>query len=362
MKEDIVQQFLKKGKLLTPEALDEIAEKGAASVIGEGVVVTKRKPQPETKNEIKILKNVTSTPSEISASDFSRFYKSKYEKMKNIIAGRLQKDFVSLNKIDNYREEVYAIGIVRDIREKDGKIIMELEDPTASIPVVFEGSIDDVELDDVIAVRAVSAKNMMFGKQIIFPDVPLRQPKTSTGRICVAPGLHLDEAPRQDVERIFTWIENQNIDNIFFVGDLGDATEFEALVRKYCNNKNVFVIPGEKDARNPYPSPPVKFSYDRIISLSNPSMVEINGIKILLAHNFNPTMLKKRYLGKAKRITEEDNLVVEEVPDIVLFNHSPNTQIVNYKSITLANPGSVMTNTNVIVIDFLTREAEQITI
>jgi DNA polymerase II small subunit/DNA polymerase delta subunit B len=107
---------------------------------------------------------------------------------------------------------------------------------------------------------------------------------------------------------------------------------------------------------------PIKFSYNRIIGLSNPSVVEINGINILLTHNFSVSMLKKRYLGKPKRITEEDYLTIDEVPDIVLFNHHQDAQVTNYKSITIVNPGSLLAGTNVTVIDLATREVQQLSL
>ncbi len=365
MKEEIIQKFLKEGKLLTPDALTAIEESGFNNVDRHGLVVTKNvaSTRVTTKQDsIRILKNITTTKQEISVEDFARFYKSKYDKMKNIIASRLQKDFISLNKLDNYRDEVYAIGIVRDIREKDGKKIIDLEDPTAVIPIVFEKELaDDVEVDDAIAVRAVSARNTLFGKQVIFPDAPLRQPTTGAGRVCFAPSMHLDEVPRQDAEKVFAWLEKQDINNIFFAGDIGDKKEFETLARKYCYDKNIFVIPGEKDSTG-YPQPPLAFSYSKIINLSNPAVVEINGVKILIIHNFGIGMLKKRYLGKPKTITDEDQLPLEDAPDIVLFNHYEDTQITNYKSVTIANPGSLMAGTNVIVIDLSTRDAQQITV
>jgi len=72
------------------------------------------------------------------------------------------------NKIDGTRSEVYVIGIVRDIKEKDGKKIIDLEDKTATIPVIFEpADADDLELDDVVAVKAISGGKVLFGKKVM---------------------------------------------------------------------------------------------------------------------------------------------------------------------------------------------------
>jgi DNA polymerase II small subunit/DNA polymerase delta subunit B len=370
MNDDIVHQYLKKGKLLTPDALKELMEKGAIGTNGTGFVVTRTDitaGQTSKRSTIRILKNITDVKNELTADDFARFYKSKYDRMKSIFASRVQKDFVSLNKLDNYRDEVHAIGMVRSMRDQDGKVIIDLEDPTAVVPIVFgkdvlEGTDPQPEEDDVIAVRAVSARSVMYGRQIVWPDVPLRQPATAEGKLIVAPSLHLDEAPDSDITKVFSWIEKQDIESVFFVGDIGDTAEFERLIGQYCYAKTAFVVPGERDTAIQYPSTAVKFSWKNVFSLSNPSIVEINGIRVLLSHSFSPASLKKRYIGRARRITGEDHLTLEEVPDLVLFNHYKDQQVVNYKAVTMVNPGSLLAGTNATIVDLATREVQQVAI
>jgi predicted phosphodiesterase len=69
-------------------------------------------------------------------------------------------------------------------------------------------------------------------------------------------------------------------------------------------------------------------------------------------------MLNKRYIGKDKTkfIFDKDYLVLEEVPDIVVFGHTHNPNIINFKSITLVNPGSLLTEFKPVVIDLSTRD------
>ena len=73
-------------------------------------------------------------------------------------------------------------------------------------------------------------------------------------------------------------------------------------------------------------------------------------------------MLKKRYLGESKTILPEDYLVLDVVPDIVLHGHTKNPEVSNYKSVTIINAGSPLTDFRPIVIDLPTREVEQINI
>src|SRR3989344_2663980 len=103
--DDIIQQYLKKGKLLTPEALEALR---SGSVMEDaGLFVTKSIQTEKKKDSIRVLKNITEVRTEMTAGDFAGFYKSKYDKMTEIFLSRLQKDFVSLNKISGYREEVH---------------------------------------------------------------------------------------------------------------------------------------------------------------------------------------------------------------------------------------------------------------
>src|SRR3989338_6778035 len=130
-REQIVAEFFKRGHLLTEEALKIIEEKGTQALSGSLplVVGTKDFQQP-----YRIAKNLTHTKTEISSEDF-----------------------VSLKKIDSGRNEVYVIGIVKEIKEKDGKTVVDVEDQTASMPIIFEkDDIDDAELDDVVAIKAVT--------------------------------------------------------------------------------------------------------------------------------------------------------------------------------------------------------------
>ncbi len=359
-KDEIVRRFLEKGKLLSPDALAFLENTEFSNdAYGNSIVIEKPKFKKESE-AYRIIKNLTEKPSEVGTGDFMRFFISKYEKMKAIIAERVQQDFVSLNKTDNFRSEIHVIGLVKEIKHQD-KWIIELEDMTGAMTVVFEDQ-PAVELDDVIAVRAISAGRVLYGKKIIYPDIPLRQPTTGSGTACFVSDLHLNETARSDQERFFSWFEGRNIPYLFIAGDIGDNNVLETMIDKYCKDKTVFAIPGNVDTDKDYPQLPEKFNNKNIVSLSNPAMVEINGVKILLVHEGSIEMLKKRYLGKSKLILPEDFLALEEVPDIVHCGHSHGPHVMNYKSVTMLNSGSLLGDFKPVVVDFETRNAEQITL
>ena len=358
MKEEIVQKYLSQGKLLTPSALAALTKGQPDYVSGQFIVDEKaEKPHQE---RFRVLKNITSIKKEITQDDFIRFFRSKYENTKDILITRLQKPFVSINKLSSFRDEVYIICIVRSAKESDGKKILEVEDMTGSISAVFGDDVD-VSVGDVVAIRGISSKNVLFGKQIIYPDVPLRPPKIGTGKACFASGFMIHESPEADVRKFFSWFEGQDIKYLIIAGDVGDLNKFEKFVDEYCRQKTVIFTPGEKDAGN-YPRLPVKFAGNNIISLSDPAIVEINGLNVLLIHEFDVEMLKKRYLGNSRAVLDEDCFVLDHVPDIVCFGHSTGSQITNYKSVTIVTSGSLLAEFRPVVIDFETREAIKATV
>ena len=365
-KKDTVNRFLEKGNLLTPKALSFLEAQDIKTIeeflerdFPDLVLTEKAFGIGE---RIRIIKNLSEKPGEIKTQDFVCFFSSKYEKMKNIITERLQKNFLSLNKLDTSRHEVYSIGIVKDIREKNNKQIIELEDPTGTKPIIYDSN-PEVDLDDVVAVRAIAAGDVLYGKEVLFPDIPLRQPVRADGRACFISDLHLEESPTENVEKFFNWFCQQDIPYLFVAGDTSTKKErieeFEKLVERYCFNKKIFIIPGNVDDPE-YPQLAMGFKSRNITSLSNPAMVEINGIRILIIHSFDLSMLKKRYLGKSNVILKEDYLVLDHVPDIVHCGHTHEPQIMNYKSVTIVNSGSPLTDFKPVVVDFSTREVEQI--
>jgi len=363
-KEEIIKAFFEKGKLLTPGAIEFLSDKNIESFISDDYKKTVLdKADFSLKEHIRVLKNLSELKAEITTEDFIKFYNSKYEKMREIITNRLQKDFISLNKLDSRRDEVHIIGIVKDIKKKEGKKVIELEDMTTTVPVIFVEKdmpgTEDVELDDVVAAKAVSAGKILYGKKILWPDIPLRQPTIGFDKACFISDLHLDEAPQQDFEKFMEWFSKQNIKYLFVAGDTGDDKIFEKAVGKYCTNTKVFMIPGNADSEE-YPQIPKTYESKHIIPLSNPSIVELNGVKILLIHDMDLKMLKKRYLGKSKTILPEDYLVLNHVPDIVHYGHTHEAQVQNYKSVSLVNSGSLLSTFRPVIIDLETRDVTQV--
>ena len=355
----IVATFLQQGHLLTPAALERLAAKAIVPSDKKFDALIIDTDQLEESVSYNILKNFTQKPSVISKDDFVSFYTSKFEKMRQILTSRLQWEFVSLNKVDNLRSEVHVIGMVRDVKARQDSYAIDVEDLTDAKTVIVAAE-PEVEIDDVVAIRATPAGDLLLAKEISYADIPLRQPATGVGKTCFLSDLHLDEAPKKDAERLFAWLQSADIRYVCVAGHTGDVREFERLVKEYAPKKTFFCIPGHPDSELEYPATPTDYTLPNIVSLSNPATIELNGLVVLLCHKADISFLKKRYMGKTKLILKEDYLVLDTVPDILHcgFTHKP--EVINYKSVTLVNAGSLLAECKPAVVDFASRDVTQV--
>jgi len=366
-KKEIVNKFFQAGYLLTPEALNFLLNSDWQSIlenvknINKLVLYKEDISGFEYKDKVKIKKNLIKKPDNLTTETFTKFYSSVFEKMKSIILSRINKEFISIENI-RQRKMGYIIGRVREIISENEKKIIELEDMTGAKRFAFDNKFipNDLMIGDIVAAEfssSVYKDDILTGKEIIYPDIPLRQPKKSYGKILIISDLHLDEAPKDVLKNFFNFFENSEIKFLIIAGDIGDVNALNEIVGK--TSKTIFLIPGEKDSPT-YPSLPLNIDLESIVSLSNPSLIEINDVKILIIHNFDISMLKKRYLGPSKLILEEDYLSLDEIPDIIACGHTHEPGIFNYKSVTIANAGSLLTEFRPILIDLSTREYKQL--
>ena len=195
-----------------------------------------------------------------------------------------------------------------------------LEDPTKNLFIRFEtknaadGSAIPLNCDhdDVIAVRVDSDGKEIVGKEIIHPGVPLRTPGIGNGKVALAVDC--------DMEGI-------EADTIFTMGT------------KLATAHTAINVTGS------YPTGAEQGM------LSNPSVVKIGDVVVLIADRFSKKWLEKRHLGEPNIGINEDVLCLDILPDIVLYKSDLN-EISHYKSITMVGckPG------NVIVVDLADRK------
>jgi len=164
--------------------------------------------------------------------------------------------------------------------------------------------------------------------------------------------------PKQEMEL--------SIDNIF--------EQYKALA-EYLEgippHIKIVMCPGNHDiVRQAEPQPPLpenvqKFFDDRVIFVGNPSLIEVNGARILMYHGRSLNdlipalglsyerpaeamrrMLIKRHLaplyGGAVPIAPEpeDHLVIDEIPNVLHTGHVHVVDCMNYKGVRLINSGT----------------------
>ena len=328
-KQEIVEEMMKKGKLLDYRVVEKISKLGFIPKNNSDKTVLLE--EDFKWEDLKILKNLTEKPSELDTNSFVKFYTSKYEKMKDIYISRIEKDFVSLDKINDLKE-FFIFGIVR---EKDGNKI-KIEDMSSSIHCICDF---EVEIDDMIAAQCINEGEIKINK-IFFPDIPIKNMNKGVGKICFSSNLMLSND--EESKNFIKWVKESGIKYFVFSGDVGNFSLLKGIDARF------FICSKNGD----YPNLPEKINQENIIPLSNPSMIEINDVKILLINNFEIDMLRKRYLGKSRVILDEDYLVLDLIPDII--NYDGNEDISNYKSTTLISTKK----SKPVIIDLESREIE----
>ena len=334
MEAAIVEDFFKKGKLLRPEALTLVKD-GYEYKYTKDLVVGK-----EHFEKIQI-NNMVEFGEFVTTSDIVAQINKKYEKMRAIISSRLQKNFLSINNLQ--KGEVFLIGVVKEI---DGYRI-EVEDPTGVINVNAENH--TAELDDVIAIKGIFDGTSVTNGIMMLPDVPIRPPKKSQGKICITTGLDFKEAPESYIEKFFNWFAQSDAKTLIAIGKADES--MGKIYERACKDKKMIFV------RHEYPNKGNNLPNSNIISASNPCMININGIKILVVTDFSLENLRKRQFKQPK--TPCEPLVVEDVPDVIVYNNQNEPQVNNYKSTTFVSTGSILSNFKPVVMDLGTRETTQ---
>ncbi|MEM5781996.1 MAG: hypothetical protein QXD43_02240 [Candidatus Aenigmatarchaeota archaeon] len=228
--------------------------------------------------DVNIIKEFKSIK-KFTMQDLIKNLNEKYEILKNILIKRVDfSDLVSINKISDGSATI--IGLVKEKNENS----IVLEDPTGDILVNISNElIKKLSLDDVVAVSGKISNKILTAEKLIFPDVPIRPVNYTKSSIKVA------------------FSDNENFDV------------------NYVFTKNSIV---DKEKNKKY-------------SVSNPYLVEIEGVLILVLIGVEPMeALRKRYLK-----IENTDFIIDNVPDIVFSDANLN---LNYKGITIASLNKVV--------------------
>jgi len=290
------------------------------------------------------------------------YFKSRYEKLYNILSKRpeLRKP-IKVADIDDSQDSLSMILMVKEIRSsKNGHKIVDFEDDTGSISVLFSNNNDELFAeaeklvrDEVIGVIANKSddNNFAFGQQIINPGV-LRVPeKEMDFGIVFLSDVHIGSLTflEDAFTRFIDWINcdygteeqrrvAEDVKYLIIGGDIVDGIgvypnqEKELAIKDITEQYNeaarflgnvrsdikIIIAPGNHDASRvaePQPAVPEEYAkalyeLDNVEFISNPGVVSLDGINVLIYHgrSFDDLVMA------VKEFTHERNdLLMEEL-------------------------------------------------
>jgi len=372
------------------------------------------KDDEEHQVEFEILSDPTEKiTSAEGVEGYGALFASRFNKLRQIMSDRPEskkvKDIESVKSVTKNDDELYVWGVVTD-RKSDRNITkITVEDPTSSMEiVVFEGDLKDAAdtllMDQFAMFKIVPAKNGgFFAKDIILPDIPehtTNRSKTETYAVFLS-DLHVGSKffMEEELSAFIKWISSadpiaRKIRFVVIGGDLIDGvgvfpgqdkvldqltTEdqlqktFEVL-DKIPKHIKVFLISGNHDAgRKALPQPAIPKMYnselwdrENFFMLGNPSMVSLNGVKVLMYHgqsiddvvrttpgvSYDKPAAVMRHFLKARHMSPiygsrtpiapetEDMMVIDDVPDIFHSGHVHFVGLDMYKGVLIVNSGA----------------------
>ena len=352
------------------------------------------------------------------------YFRNRYEKLEGILSKRPElRGYTKIADIDDSQESMSLILMVREIRSsKNGHKIVEFEDDTGNISILFSHNNDDLFAeaeklvkDEVVGVIANKSndRGFAFGQQIIKPGV-LRVPeKEMDFGVVFLSDVHIGSLTflEDAFSRFIDWINceygteeqrrvAEDVKYLIIGGDIVDGIgvypnqDKELAIKDITQQYNeaarflgnirsdikIIIAPGNHDASRvaePQPAVPEEYAkalyeLDNVEFISNPGMVSLDGIKVLIYHGRSfddlvmavkeftyeksdllmQELLQKRHLapiyGERTPLASEleDYLVIDEVPDIFHTGHIHVNSYNKFKGIHLINSGTFQTQTS----------------
>ncbi len=276
----------------------------------------------------------TKNSKKLDVGDFINNFRSRYQQLQRILMQRADlQNLVSISKISSERQNLSIIGILTDKRiTKNKNIILTLEDLTGSISALikFDGKelfekADEIQLDDVVALKCSGNRDLLFAHEIYFPDAFIHQKARFNEDISIAflSDIHCGSKKHlsKSFEKLLEWLNSDDenakkIRYIFFSGDNVDGVgifpgqehllELKSMKEQYLllasylkripNYITMFMCPGQHDAsRVAEPQPIIDRKYaeplyhiENLILVTNPALIKLlekeNEFKVLMYH------------------------------------------------------------------------------
>lgn len=351
------------------------------------------------------------------------YFKSRYDKLAKILSSRPElKNYTKIADIEEDQDSLSMILMVKEIRSsKNGHKIIEFEDDTGTISVLFTNKKEDLfkeaeklVKDEVVGVIANKSddSHFAFGQEIINPGVSRIPEKKMDFSIVFLSDVHIGSLTflEDAFVRFIDWINcdygteeqrkiAEDVKYLVIGGDIVDGIgvypnqEKELAIKDITEQYNeaarflgnvrsdikIIIAPGNHDASRvaePQPAVPEEYAkalyeLDNVEFISNPSVVSLDGIHVLIYHGRSfddlvmavkeftherndllmEELLKKRHLapiyGERTPLASEleDYLVIDEIPDIFHTGHVHINTYRKFNGIHLINSGTFQTQT-----------------
>ncbi len=304
--------------------------------------------------------------SEGTASAFVEYFNDRLHRIKEIISYRRPNFFIapSISSTKAYtsgREVVISGMVTSKIITKKGNLMVIVEDETGEIRIVFVNgssysskqlfeSAKKIINDEVIAVKGKISNQFMIPSEIVWPDVPVIEPKSTEDDIAIAFLSDIHVGSKQFLEKSFSkmlsWINGDvggvksalagKIKYMVIAGDVADGVgiypdqEYElAIPDMYLQYKQlfsflekipeyieVFMMPGNHDAvgrAEPQHNIDEELCKDFKIAnlhlVSNPCYINLHGIEVLSYHGTSLDSIIKAIPGMS--YTSPEKAMVE---------------------------------------------------
>lgn len=348
---------------------------------------------------------------------FGALFVNRYSKLMKIILQRAQTKklaTVEIVKAGKLKDEVFVSGLLMDRKIDRGVTRLTIDDPSGSLETLvfnkdLQATANSLLMDQFVMQCITTGKNGGFiTKEIVVPDIPdhvTNRSKTEAYAVLIS-DLHVGSKyfMEKEFENFISWLSSPdpvarkvrfvlvcgdvidgvgifpNQDKELLLMDIDQQMEKAAqLLDKIPKHIKVFIVPGNHDPGRralPQPAIPEKhnlnlWNRENFFMLGNPSMVELNGVKILMFHGQSlddvvgttpglsysqpakamRVLLKARHLspiyGKRTPIAPEleDMMVINDIPDIFHSGHIHVVDLDMYRGVLIVNSGAWQTQT-----------------
>ncbi|MFB3047726.1 MAG: DNA-directed DNA polymerase II small subunit [Nitrosopumilaceae archaeon] len=343
---------------------------------------------------------------------YKALFSSRFEKLKKIVSNRPEAKLlksISMIISTKSKEDMFLCGLLSERRSERNITKLTIDDPTGTIEtIVFDKDLQKTAqgllIDQFVFVKINLGKNGGFiVKDLIVPGIPehaSNRSETETYAVFLS-DLHIGSMyfMEKELNDFIAWLSSpdpvaRKIRFVLICGDLVDGVgiypgqdkelvfvnvedqlkKAVEILEKIPKHIKIFIVPGNHDpGRRALPQPAIPEKYElglwnkeNFFILGNPSIVSLNGVKVLLYHGQSiddvvrttpglsydkPTEVMRRFL-QARHLSPiygsqtpiapetEDMMVIDEVPDIFQAGHVHVVGFDMYRGVLILNSGA----------------------